>query len=62
MFKCKGATSALAIVHKATTDVAAFSSMVVVAALDCPDLKIPMMSYFAGSVLAKSSTEENSIV
>lgn len=60
----KGAKCALAIVQKATTNVAAFSSMVVVG-VSCAGLlrlKIPMMSYCAGSVIAKSGTGENIIV
>lgn len=52
------------IAHKATTDVAAFSSMVVVgvSSLGLFRLKIPMMSYYAGSDMAKSRTGGDIIV
>lgn len=58
----KGAASATAIVHTATTDGVAFSSMVVVGVsiAGLLRLKIPMMSYYAGS--AKSRTGDDIIV
>lgn len=60
----KGAKSAVAVAHKATTDVAAFSSMVVVwvSSAGLLGLKIPMMSYYAGSEIAKSGTRDDIIV
>lgn len=60
----KGAKSAVAIAHKATTDVADFSSMVVMwgGSAGLLWLKIPMMSYYAGSVHAKSRAEDDIIV
>lgn len=49
------------IAHNATTDVAAFSSMVVEVVVEesragLLKLKIPMMSYYAGCEMAKSRT------
>lgn len=61
----KCAKFAVALAHKApTTDVAAFSSMVVVGVSSAGllRLKIPMMSYYARSGIAKSRTEDGIIV
>lgn len=57
----KCAYSTVSSVRKATTDVAAFSSMVVVeeSSAGLLKLKIPMMSYYAGFVIAKSKTEDD---
>lgn len=52
---------AITVAHKATTDVAAFSSMVV-SSVGLLRLKIPMMSYYAGSEIAKSTTGYDIIV
>lgn len=55
---------AITVAHKDTTDVAAFSSMVVVgvSSVGLLRLKIPMMSYYAGSEIAKSTTGDDIIV
>lgn len=49
-------TSTIAIVHKATTDGVAFSSMVVVGVsiAGLLRLKIPMMSYYAGCAKSRA--------
>lgn len=59
MYQIKACTlnpSAVAIVHKATTDVVVFSSMVVVGLRIAGELrlKIPMMSYYAGCAKSRA--------